>query len=145
MGQSTIADGSFVWTLFPFGPPDPPDRPGPVRRIAFVLAIDTKPSIPQLLLAYTSSGTWRGSADAVPQGVINFSEADAKAVGQKPFHMDLRCLAQVPLTSAWFPDLAQPGNGVVGVAAARLQARIEKMLQELVMRNRDLIQMRGPR
>ena len=93
MGQSAIADGSFVWTLFPFGPPDPPDRPGAVRHIAFVLAVDTKPSTPQLLLAYTSSGAWRGSADAVPQGVINFSEAEAKAVGQKPFHMDLRCLA----------------------------------------------------
>jgi hypothetical protein len=34
---------------------------------------------------------------------------------------------------------------VVGVAGARLQARIEKMLQELVMRNRNLIEMRGPR
>lgn len=145
MGQSAIADGSFVWTLFPFGPPDPPDRPGPVRHIAFVLAVDTKPATPQLLLAYTSSGTWRGSADTVPQGVINFSEADAKAVGQRPFHMDLRCLARVPLTAAWFPDLAQPGHGVVGVAGARLQARIEKLLQELVMRNRGLIEMRGPR
>jgi len=59
--------------------------------------------------------------------------------------MDLRCLAQVPLAAAWFPDLAPPGHGVVGVASARLQARIEKMLQELMMRNRDLIQMRGPR
>jgi hypothetical protein len=59
--------------------------------------------------------------------------------------MDLRCLAQVPLNSAWFPDLAKPDRGVVGVAGARLQARIEKMLQELVMRNRNLIEMRGPR
>jgi hypothetical protein len=116
-----------------------------VRHIAFVLAIDTKPSTPQLLLAYTSSGAWRGSTDAVPQGVINFSEAEAKAVGQKPFHMDLRCLAQVPLNSAWFPDLAKPDRGVVGVAGARLQVRIEKMLQELVMRNRSLIELRGPR
>ena len=116
-----------------------------MRHIAFVLAVDTKPSTPQLLLAYTSSGAWRGSADAVPQGVINFSEAEAKAVGQKPFHMDLRCLAQVSLTVAWFPDLAQPGHGGVGVAGARLLARVEKMLQELVMRNRNLIEMRGPR
>ena len=142
MSQSAIADGSFVWTLFPFGPPD---RPGPVLHIAFVLTVDTKPATPQVILAYTGSGTWRGSTDAVPQGVINFSEAEAKVVGQKPFHMDLRCLAQVPLTAAWFPDLTQPGHGVVGVVGARLQTRIEKMLQELVMRNRSLIELRGPR
>ena len=145
MGQSAIADGSFVWTLFPFGPPDPPDRPGPVRHIAFVLAIDTKPTTPQLLLAYTSSGAWRGSADAVPQGVINFSKAEAKAVGQKPFHMDLRCLAQVPLAKRWFPDLGQTGVGIIGTAGARLRERIDVMLSDLVTRNRDLIEMRGPR
>ncbi len=116
-----------------------------MRHIAFVLAVDTKPATPQLLLAYTSSGAWRGSADAVPQGVINFGEREAKAVGQKPFHMDLRCLAQVPLNAAWFPDLAQPGHGVVGVAGARLQVRIEKMLQEMVTRNRNPIEMRGPK
>ena len=43
------------------------------------------------------------------------------------------------------PDLAKPDRGVVGVAGARLQVRIEKMLQELVMRNRSLIELRGPR
>jgi len=41
--------------MFPFGPPDPPDRPGPVRHITYVLATDSKPKVPMLLLAYTSS------------------------------------------------------------------------------------------
>jgi hypothetical protein len=86
-----------------------------------------------------------GQISAGVDSVINFGEREAKAVGQKPFHMDLRCLAQVPLNAAWFPDLAQPGHGVVGVAGARLQVRIEKMLQEMVTRNRNLIEMRGPK
>jgi len=145
MGRSPMADGSFVWTLFPFGPPDPPDRPGPVRHIAYVLATDSRPATPQLLLAYTSSGPWRGLAQALPLGVIELAEAAARAVGQKPFHIDLRCLAQVPLTQAWFPDLALPGHGVAGVAAAPLQRRIDTALQALVQRHRDLIEMRGPR
>jgi hypothetical protein len=131
--------------MFPFGPPDPSDRPGSVRHIAYVLATDSKPKVPVLLLAYTSSGPWRGGAARLPPGVIAFDDMAARAVGQKPFHLDLRCLAQVPLTRRWFPDLGQAGLGIVGTAGARLRARIDAMLSELVTRNRELIEMRGPR
>jgi len=131
--------------MFPFGPPEPPDRPGPVRHIAYVLATDSKPKVPMLLLAYTSSGPWRGAAARLPLGVIEFDDAAARAVGQKPFHIDLRCLAQVPLAKHWFPDLGQTGSGIIGTAAARLRERIDVMLSDLVTRNRALIEMRGPR
>ena len=99
----------------------------------------------QLLLAYTSSGPWRGATPTLPLGVIEFSVAEAKALRQRPFHIDLRCLAQVPLTSSWLPDLAQPDHGVVAVAGVRLQARIERVFEELVARSRDLIEIRGLR
>lgn len=145
MAEARIADGSFVWTQFPFGPPHRPDLPGPVRHIAYVLAQNTRQRPAQLLLAYTSSGPWRGATQSLPLGVIEFSAAEAKALRQRPFHIDLRCLAQVPLTSAWFPDLAQPDHGVVAVAGTRLQARIERVFEELVARSRDLIEVRGPR
>jgi len=145
VAEPKIADGSFVWTLFPFGPPHRPDRPRPTRHIAYVLAQNSARRPAQLLLAYTSSGPWRSAAPAVPLGVIEFGAAEAKALGQRPFHIDLRCLAQVPLTEAWFPDLAQPDRGVVAVAGARLQGRIQRVLDELVERNRHLIEMRGPR
>lgn len=145
MSASPIQDGSFVWTKFPFGPPDRPDLPGPVRHIAYVLATNSKPRVPILLLAYTSSGPWRGRSDALPAGVIEFDATVARAVGQSPFHLDLRCLAQVPLVPAWFPDLETPGHGVVGIAPARLRSRIDTTLSGLVARNRDLIEIRGPR
>lgn len=131
--------------MFPFGPPDPPDQPGPVRHIAYVLATNSKPKVPILLLAYTSSGPWRGTTGRLPMGVMEFDVAAARAVGQKPFHLDLRCLAQMPLTARWFPDLGQAGHGVVGTAGARLRERIDALLSDLVTRNRDLIEMRGPR
>jgi hypothetical protein len=98
-----------------------------------------------LLLAYTSSGPWRGAAPRLPLGVIEFEDAAARAVGQKPFHIDLRCLAQVPLADRWFPDLNCTGFGILGTVGARLRARIDVMLSDLVTRNRDLIEMRGPR
>ena len=145
MAEPRIADGSFVWTQFPFGPPHRPELPGPARHIAYVLAQNTRQRPPQLLLAYTSSGPWRGATPTLPLGVIEFSSAEAKALRQRPFHIDLRCLAQVPLTSSWFPDLAQPDHGVVAVAGARLQARIERVFEALVARSRDLIEIRGPR
>jgi hypothetical protein len=116
-----------------------------VRHIAYVLATDSKPKVPMLLLAYTSSGPWRGATVRLPLGVMEFEDAAARAVGQKPFHIDLRCLAQVPLAKRWFPDLGQIGFGIIGTAGARLRERIDVMLNYLVTRNRDLIEMRGPR
>jgi hypothetical protein len=131
--------------MFPFGPPDPPDQPGPVRHIAYVLATNSTPKVPMLLLAYTSSGPWRGAGGRLPLGVMELEAAAARTVGQKPFHLDLRCLAQVPLTRRWFPDLERPGHGIVGTASTRLQQRIDALLSELVARNRHLIEIRGPR
>jgi hypothetical protein len=114
--------------MFPFGPPDPPDQPGPVRHVAYVLATNSRPKVPMLLLAYTSSGPWRGAAGRLPLGVMEFEAAAARTVGQKPFHLDLRCLAQVPLTKRWFPDLERPNQGIVGTASARMQERIDALL-----------------
>lgn len=142
MADCPIASGCFVWTMFPFGPPD---QPGPVRHVAYVLATNSRPKMPMLLLAYTSSGPWRGATGRLPLGVMEFEAAAARAVGQKPFHLDLRCLAQVPLTKRWFPDIERPGQGIVGTASARLQQGIDALLSALVTRNRDLIEIRGPR
>jgi hypothetical protein len=140
-----IAAGDGVWTMFPFGPPDRPDEPGPVRHIAYVLATSQAGAMPMALLAYTSSGPWRGAAARLPAGVVEFDAAAARALGQRAFHLDLRCLAQVPLTARWFPDWAEPGHGVVGQAGAKLRARLEAQLTELATRNRDAIEMRGVR
>lgn len=145
MAEPRIADGSFVRTQFPFGPLHRPELPGPVRHIAYVLAQNTRQRPAQLLLAYTSSGPWRGATQSLPLGVIEFSATEAKALRQRPFHIDLRCLAQVALTSGWFPDLAQQDHGVVAVAGTRRRARIERVFDELVARGRDLIEIRGPR
>ena len=137
--------GSFVWTRFPFGPPDRPDVPGPVRHIAYVLGFRSVTSGLQVLLAYTSSGPWRGRAASAPLGVLEFTDAEAKALGQRAFHIDLRCLARVPPTAAWFPDLAVSSSGVVGTAGMRLQDRILRLADEVATRSPELVEIRGVR
>jgi hypothetical protein len=139
----SFAEGTFVWTNFPFGPPDRPNVPGPVRHIAYVLASRGDGPLVQLLLAYTSSGAWRGAAPRAPIGVIEFDKTAARALNQRPFHIDLRCLARVPLTVEWFPDLALPGRGVVAVAATRVRDRILRAAEVLASRSPRLIEIRG--
>jgi hypothetical protein len=136
-------EGSFVWTNFPFGPPHKPNIPGPVRHIAYVLARQRSGTSLRLMLAYTSSGPWRGTAAAPPNGVIEFDEAAARALNQHAFHIDLRCLARVPINEAWFPDLALPENGVVARAGATLRDRIFRVAKQLATRSPQLIEMRG--
>jgi hypothetical protein len=110
-----------------------------------VLAIEGEPRARRLLLAYTSSRPWRSGVQQLPPGLIEFDAVAAHAVGQRPFHLDLRCLARLPLTDAWFPGLMHPGHGVVGTASARLRETIDATMLALAMRSRDLIEMRGPR
>lgn len=145
MPESPYPQGAFAWTNFPFGPPDRPDVPGPVPHIAYVLGARHVSGGLLVMLAYTSSGRWRGSAPEPPQGVIEFDDAAARPLNQKAFHIDLRCLARVPPTAAWFPELAAPGRGIVAVAGVRLRDRIMRVAEALATRSPALIEVRGPR
>lgn len=51
---------------------------------------------------------------------------------------------KLPVTTAWFPDLALPGQGVIAVAPARLRDALTDLAMNLVRRRRSLIQTRGP-
>jgi hypothetical protein len=138
-----FAAGSFVWAKFPSGPPHRPDVPGPVRHIAYVLGWRGEGAAMHMLLAYTSSGPWRGASPHPPRGVIEFDEAAARPLQQRAFHIDLRCLARVPVTEAWFPDLGLPERGVVAIAGPHLQERILTVAGQLATRSPHSIEMRG--
>jgi hypothetical protein len=143
VATALFAEGSFVWTMFPFGPPNLTNVPGPVRHIGYVLARRGDGASAQLLLAYTSSGPWRGATPKPPAGLLEFDEAAARPLNQRPFHIDLRCLARVPPTEARFPDLSRPNNGVVAVAGARVRDRILKAAELLAARSPRVIEIRG--
>jgi len=140
---TVISEGAFLWTNFPFGPPHRTDIPGPVRHIAYVLGSRGEGAAVQLILAYTSSGPWRGTAPRPPIGIIEFDEAAARQLNQRAFHIDLRCLARAPLTGAWFPDLTGPGRAVVAVATERVRQRILTAAEQLWARSPQLIEIRA--
>ena len=98
----------------------------------------------QILLAYTSSGAWRGASPRPPLGVLDFDAPAAAALNQRPFHLDLRCLARVPLSEAWFPELAAAGQGLVAIAGPALRQRIMEAATQLAGRHAGLIEIRGP-
>lgn len=62
-----LPNGSFVWINFPFGP----DVPGPVRHIANVFGFRVVTSGLQVLLAYSSSGPWRGGAPSIRLALLS--------------------------------------------------------------------------
>jgi len=95
------------------------------------------------MLAYTSSVQRRWGTERVPLGVIEFDLAAAAALNQRPFHIDLRCLARIPMSAAWLPRLGEVDRGVVAWADLALQARITRVLSELARRSPGHIEMRG--
>jgi hypothetical protein len=95
------------------------------------------------MLAYTSSVRHRWGTERLPLGVIEFDAVAATALNQRPFHIDLRCLARVPPSAAWFPRLDQVDRGIVAWADRALQARINDVLFQLARRSPGHIEMRG--
>ena len=95
------------------------------------------------MLAYTSSVQRRWGTERVPLGVIEFDAKAAAAVNQRPFHIDLRCLARVPMSAARLPRLNQGNRGIVAWADRALQARINEVSSELARRSPGDIETRG--
>jgi hypothetical protein len=118
--------------------------PGPVRHVAYVLGAREIGRGIQMLLAYTSSGAWRGASAMPPLGVVEFTAAEARILNQRAFNLDLRCLARVPPTPAWFPEIGTERKGIVAIAGTRLQQRIMKAATDLAARHPELIEIRGP-
>jgi hypothetical protein len=62
----------------------------------------------------------------------------------KPFTLDLRRMANVPVTVEWFPQLGTPGHGIVERAPERLRLVYEAALTELARRHPENIERLGP-
>lgn len=133
-------EGAFVRCNFPFGsPPEARSRPGPSMHIVYYLG--REPGF--LMVAYTSSGPWRGTATGTPPGVVEVGDAEAARVGQRAFHIDLRCLARVLPDVAWFPDWSEPGHGLVGTADQALKDRILAEAIKVARSGPHVVEVRG--
>lgn len=96
-----------------------------------------------VLVAYTTSQPWPATVP-LPARARLFDRDEAERLNQsRAFMPRLDVLAKMPVTDAWFPDLALPGQGVIAVAPVRLQEELTDLATNLVRRRRSLIQMRG--
>jgi hypothetical protein len=138
-------EGDFVWCAFPER--ENPARPGPLH-LAYTLAVsDVAASgaaqVLTALAAYTTSQPWHDLP--LPLGVFVFNRQEAAAFGQsRSFVMDLRRLAAVPVTPAWFPHLDQPGRGIQGHMPKGQQRRYLQVAEDLLTRRSELVERLGP-
>ena len=58
------------------------------------------------------------------------------------FHLDVRVLAKVALTTSWFPFQVRPDHGIVGIADIAAQRRILAAAKTLRLRP-ETIEIRG--
>jgi len=118
--RAAIAAGAFVEVLFPTA--EKPRRSG-LPHICYCLGV--RP--PLALIAYTTSAPWPPGVP-LPFGVRLFSPEQANALNQKrPLRLYLNRQARIPLTTAWFPKLDTPDQGVIVFAPARLRQELSKM------------------
>ena len=128
-----------MWCGFP--EQELPLRPGP-PHVAYTLAVARTVSGHAAMLAFTTSQPWPGT---LPHGVLAFDAASALAMGQtRAFVLDLRRLAYLPVTHAWFPRLGAERYGLLGRAAKPVRARINTVLAELLQRRPELVTRAGP-
>jgi len=95
-----------------------------------------------VFLAYTTSQPWTNRR---PFGLYTFDREAAAEMGQsRPFTLDLRRLAAVPVTADWFPDLNAPNHGAVGRAPEKLRITLETATKRLFGRHPENIERLGP-
>jgi len=95
-------------------------------------------------MAYTTSRQWAPDTP-FPLGILAFNRAQAAIYGQsRAFVMDLRRIAFLPMTTAWFPYLDQSGSGVQGHAPKADQRRFRQTAEDLARRHRELVERLGP-
>jgi hypothetical protein len=106
--------GGLVRVKFPTR--EQPRQPG-LLRIGYVLG----GTATEVMQAYTTSQPWPATVP-LPAGARPFDREEAARLNQsRAFILRLDVLAKLPVTEAWFPDLALPGHGVIAVAPARLR------------------------
>jgi hypothetical protein len=116
-----------------------PHQPG-LLRVGYVLGANAG----HALVAYTTSQTWPAGRP-LPLGARRFTTQAAAQLNQsRAFILRLDVLAKLPLTAAWFPDIAMADQGIIAVADERLQDELTDLANHILRRHRTSIEMRGP-
>lgn len=121
-----------------FAPREQPRQPG-LLHIGYVLGSTAS----EALVAYTTSQVLPAGLP-LPAGARLFTADEAYRLNQsRPFVLCLDLSAKLPLTKAWFPNVDGADQGIIAIAANRLQEELTDLAMNLLRRRRDVIQMRG--
>ena len=116
-------------------------RPGPLH-VAYTVAIGVIAGREMAIVAYTTSRAWAGPK---PPGVVTFGMDEAVQLAQaRGFVLDLRRMAYVPITMAWFPRLDEPRRGILGRASKGLRGTLDGIALKLATQRPELLTRLGP-
>jgi hypothetical protein len=123
----------FVWCQFPYS--EQPLRPGPKEHVGYVADIRQIRGNAHLTVMslYTTTAPWEPGSP-LPPGIIPVEPAVAEKMKQKGFVIDVRKIAFIPVTAAFFPRLAEPQKGIVHTASKRFHQLVEDSLMLLAKR-----------
>lgn len=134
--------GELVWSNFPER--ERPIVPGP-RHFGYVLHVGSLGADAySAVLAYTTT-SGLDITGQLPRGLKAFDATEAEAFGHpQAFRLDLKRLAHVPITAAWFPDLDLPKKGIEGRMPKKLRISLQAELDDLLVKHKDLMGRLGP-
>jgi hypothetical protein len=140
LSQNPYQHGDFVWCNYPQR--ENPARPGP-RHAGYVVLSTSTDQGGIAVLAYTTSRPWTGASH--PLGVYSIDRETAARMGQtRPFTLDLRHIAGVPVTAQWFPELDTPDHGILGRAPVWHRGVYETATKTLTTRHPENIERLSP-
>jgi hypothetical protein len=97
------------------------------------------------LAAFVAYTTSQIQPDPLPQSVIRFDAPLAAEMGHaKPFLLNVGRIAAIPINSAYFPYLDQPGRGVIGRAPKSVQTAIQEAAKDILTRRPEVVERLGP-
>ena len=136
----------MVWTTCPFE--SAPDRPGAQARLRRRRRLVQSPrQVPnpghaRRRLYLTPGSKVEGT---LPAGVIRVSAVRAETSGnRKPFFIDTRITAFVPLTTDFVPDINLPSSGLIAASDRGLWQKVPEEFRTLNERHREQLVSVGP-
>ncbi len=142
MSQPPFLPGQFVWCRFPYS--EAALAPGDKERIVYVADIreHAQRKVLTVMSLCTTTSQWDPDSP-IPLGVIPVAAAAAAEMNQKPFVIDARRIAFVPMTEDFFPRLRSSERGIVHTVTKAFRKEVKNVLAQLAQR-RDLVELLGP-
>ncbi|MEO0392712.1 MAG: hypothetical protein AAF213_05640 [Pseudomonadota bacterium] len=115
--------GKFVRVRFPYR--EDPTQPGPDTKVGLVVGVDkSDPKNPIVKVAYTTTSGPAINREKDKPGNIFVDDKTARGMNQVEFMINTRRIAYVPSDKRFFPELGQPGSGIIANAPRQLRERI---------------------